>query len=62
MDERKAATARRMHADSANTAADIARALGVSRATLYRSLKQQGRPLPSSGTLHQAVNTIPEGV
>jgi DNA invertase Pin-like site-specific DNA recombinase len=62
MDEKKIATARRMHADSANTAADIARALGVSRATLYRSLKPQGRPLPASGTLHRAVNTIPEGV
>jgi DNA invertase Pin-like site-specific DNA recombinase len=61
MDERKIATAKRMRADSANTAADIARALGVSRATLYRSQKQQGRPPPSSGTLHQVVNTIPEG-
>jgi DNA invertase Pin-like site-specific DNA recombinase len=62
MDEKKTATARRMHSDSANSAADIARALGVSRATLYRSLKQQDRPLPSFRTLHQAVNTIPEGV
>jgi DNA invertase Pin-like site-specific DNA recombinase len=39
MDDKKTALARRMHADSANTAAEIARALGVSRATFYRSLK-----------------------
>ena len=39
MDEKKTALARRMHADPANSAADIARALGISRATLYRSLK-----------------------
>ncbi len=55
MDDKKTATARRMHADPANTAADIARALGVSRATLYRALKPQDTPLPSSRTLHQTV-------
>lgn len=55
MDEKKTATAWRMHADPANTAADIARALGVSRATLYRAMKPQERPLPSSGILHQPV-------
>ena len=55
MDQKKAALARRMHADPANSAADIARALGVSRATLYRALKSQGTPHPASGTLHQAV-------
>jgi DNA invertase Pin-like site-specific DNA recombinase len=57
MDEKKAALARRMHADPANTAADIARALGVSRATLYRSLKSPGTPRPASGSLHQAVKS-----
>jgi DNA invertase Pin-like site-specific DNA recombinase len=55
LDEKKIATARRMHADPANTAADIARALGISRATLYRALKPMATPLPSSKTLHQAV-------
>jgi len=59
MDEKKTALARRMHSDQANTAADICRALGVSRATLYRSLKIQGTPRPASKTLHQAVNPIP---
>jgi DNA invertase Pin-like site-specific DNA recombinase len=39
MDEKKVATARRMRTDPANSAADIARALGISRATFYRSLK-----------------------
>jgi DNA invertase Pin-like site-specific DNA recombinase len=60
MDEKKAALARRMHADPSNTAVDIARALGVSRATLYRSLKSSGAPRPSSETLHQAVKAIPD--
>jgi DNA invertase Pin-like site-specific DNA recombinase len=60
MDEKKTATARRMHADPANTAADIARALGVSRATLYRSLKALGTPLPSSENLHQVVKPVPD--
>lgn len=59
MDEKKTALARRMHVDPANTAADICRALGVSRATLYRSLKIQGIPRPASKTLHQAVNPFP---
>jgi len=48
MDEKKTALARRMHADPANTAADIARAIGVSRATLYRSLKSRTKPDPVS--------------
>ena len=47
MDEKKLALARRMHADPDNSAADIARALGVSRATLYRALKP-GQVSPSS--------------
>lgn len=55
MDEKKTALARRMYSDPANSAADIARALGVSRATLYRSLKSLGTPRPASGILHQAV-------
>jgi DNA invertase Pin-like site-specific DNA recombinase len=46
MDEKKTALARRMRADPANTAADIARAIGVSRATLYRTLKTQSKPDP----------------
>lgn len=53
MDEKKTALARRMHDDPANTAADICRVLGVSRATLYRYLKV--KPAPSSSTLHQPV-------
>ncbi len=59
MDEKKTALARRMHADSANSATDICRALNVSRATLYRSLKSPGTPRPASKTLHQTVNPIP---
>ena len=55
MDEKKSAAARRMHADPANSAADIARALGVSRATLYRALKSPRTPRPASETLHQPV-------
>ena len=58
MDEKKTAAARRMHADPANTAADIARALGVSRATLYRALKSQATPRPASGILHQQVKPV----
>ncbi|MEI8231198.1 MAG: recombinase family protein [Actinomycetes bacterium] len=56
MDEKKTALALRMHADLANNAADICRALGVSRATLYRSLKPTGTPRPASKTLHYPVN------
>jgi len=59
MDEKKTALARRMHTDPANTAAEICRALGVSRATLYRSLKTQAEARPASKTLYQDVNSIP---
>ena len=38
-----------------NTIADIVQALGVSRATLYRSLQNSATPRPASGNLHQAV-------
>lgn len=55
MDEKKTTLARRMHADPENSAADIVRALGVSRATLYRALKTADRPRPASETLHQQV-------
>lgn len=48
MDGRKIATARAMHADPANSAADICRALGLSRATLYRSLKVPSKPDPAT--------------
>lgn len=50
MDEKKTALARRMHSDPANTAADICRALGVSRATLYRSLKPPTKPDSASSS------------
>ena len=59
MDERKTALAQRTHSDPANTAADICRALGVSRATIYRSLKTAGKPRPASKNLHQTVKPIP---
>jgi len=59
MDEKKTALARRMHSDPANTAADICRAIGVSRATLYRSLKIRTKLPPASKTLYQDVNSIP---
>ena len=62
MDEKKIALARRMHADPANSAAEIARALGVSRATLYRSLKSLATPRPASETLHHPVKSIPDVV
>ena len=48
------ALARRMHADPANSAADICRALDVSRATLYRYLKMKPIVTPSSTTVHYA--------
>jgi len=48
MDDKKIASARRMHADPANSVADIARALGVSRATLYRYLKILPKPDPAT--------------
>jgi DNA invertase Pin-like site-specific DNA recombinase len=60
MDEKKIATARRMHADPATRPADIARLLGVSRATLYRALKPQAIPRPASGSLHQPVKAPPD--
>ncbi|MGK5085263.1 helix-turn-helix domain-containing protein [Bdellovibrionota bacterium FG-1] len=59
MDEKKTALARRMHADPANTAADICCALGVFRATMYRSLKTRAELPPASKTLYQDVNSIP---
>ncbi len=49
------ALTRRMHADPAHTAADICRALGVSRATLYRYLKQHAILPPSCSTVPYAV-------
>jgi DNA invertase Pin-like site-specific DNA recombinase len=61
MDPKKIATARRMHDDPANSAADIARALGVSRATLYRALKSEPTPRPASGILHQVVKPRIDG-
>ena len=48
MDEKQVALARRMRADSATTIADVCRALGVSRATLYRSLKIPSRSIRAS--------------
>jgi DNA invertase Pin-like site-specific DNA recombinase len=48
------ALAKRMHADPANSAHDICKALGVSRATLYRHLKATPTLRPSSTTVHYA--------
>jgi DNA invertase Pin-like site-specific DNA recombinase len=48
MDGRKIAAARAMRTDPDNSAADICRALGVSRATLYRSLKVPSKPDPAA--------------
>ena len=48
LDTDEIALAKRMHADPANTAADICRALGVSRATLYRHLKPTDVPAVAS--------------
>ncbi len=42
------ALAKRMHADHANTSANICRALGISKATLYRYLKLKPTLAPSS--------------
>jgi DNA invertase Pin-like site-specific DNA recombinase len=47
MDSRKIAAARAMHADPNSSAADICRALGISRATLYRSLRAKPDPATS---------------
>ena len=49
LDAAEIALAHRMHADPKNTPSEICRALGVSRATLYRYLKLTGlTPLPIS--------------
>jgi DNA invertase Pin-like site-specific DNA recombinase len=55
LDADEIALAKRMHADPANSDADICRALGVSRATLYRCLKSQPTLIPSSTTVPYAV-------
>lgn len=52
------ALARRMHADPANSGADICRALGVSRATLYRYLKPQPTLAPTLPSVSQPVQQI----
>ena len=61
MDEKKTALARRMHADPANTATDIARAIGVSRATLYRSLKSRIKPDSASSIPSETPCPSPAG-
>lgn len=48
MDARKIAAARAMRTEPSNAAADICRALGISRATLYRSLKNQPKTAPAT--------------
>jgi DNA invertase Pin-like site-specific DNA recombinase len=58
LDAEEIALARRMHADSANSAADICRALGVSRATLYRYLKTKPTLPPLSPTVHYAAKRL----
>ena len=44
LDERKAELARRLHADKANSIADICRALQLGRSTLYRYLRSPHDP------------------
>lgn len=61
MDPKKTALARQMHADPAHSAADIARALGISRATLYRALQTTATPRPASGKISQVVNVSLDG-
>lgn len=56
--EKEIALSRRMHADPGNSAADICRALGVSRATLYRYLKPKTKPAPAFTTVSQPVQQI----
>ena len=59
MDEKKTELAKRMHTDPANNADQVANALGVSRATLYRALKKEARPRPVSETLiHDAKQNL----
>lgn len=48
LDDKQIALARRMHADPATTIADICRAVGVSRATLYRHLRTRTIAAPSA--------------
>lgn len=55
LDADEIALAQRMHADPANSAADICRALDVSRATPYRYLKSKPTLPPSSTTVPYAV-------
>jgi len=56
--EKEIALARRMHADPANSGADICRALGVSRATLYRYLKQKPAFVPASSRVPHLTQQI----
>jgi DNA invertase Pin-like site-specific DNA recombinase len=51
LDDKALALARRMHADAATSVRDICRALGVSRATLYRNLKPALTPSPLSESI-----------
>jgi len=48
MDIRKISAARAMRSDPANSAADICRAFGISRATLYRNLPIRPKPDPAT--------------
>lgn len=59
MDEKKTALARRMHSDPANSAADIARALGISRATLYRTLKARSKAVPATPVIQPSCPVSP---
>ena len=59
MDEKKTALARRMRSDPANSAADIARALGVSRATLYRTLKARSKTVPAAPVIQTSCPVSP---
>jgi DNA invertase Pin-like site-specific DNA recombinase len=43
MDDRKIALARQLMSNPANSASEVSKTLGVSRATLYRNLKSNGR-------------------
>lgn len=47
MDEKQIALARRMHADPATSVAEVCRAVGVSRSTLYRNLDSRPTLPPS---------------
>jgi DNA invertase Pin-like site-specific DNA recombinase len=62
LDDKALALARRMHADAATSVRDICRALGVSRATIYRNLKPSLTSPPLSESIPWVSQPLVDGV